>query len=248
MPPLRRTIAINHDRLVVQVTDDASRTLIDPAAQVAYHSASGAITETSHVYLNNSGVAERLSAGLSSSVLEVGLGTGMGLLLTLDLAAACKAPLRYTAIECDWLEADILEQLKLGVSLGDRSIAEKFLAWRRRIGKVVPDGRYQWNAGPDQQAVVHHTDALQWEADPHDVYDAVYLDPFAPAANPGLWRPPFLAKMYRLLREGGNLVTYCVNRQVRDDMTRVGFEVNRVPGPPGGKREVMKATKVADKA
>ncbi len=49
--------------------------------------------------------------------------------------------------------------------------------------------------------------------------------------------------MHRALRTGGKLDSYCVNRRVRDDLALAGFEVDRVPGPPGGKREVLVATK-----
>ena len=66
---------------VVQITDDDSRTLIDPVGEVAFHSGSGALAETRHVYLKNSGVSARLACGKNTSVLEIGLGTGLGMLL-----------------------------------------------------------------------------------------------------------------------------------------------------------------------
>ena len=47
--------------------------------------------------------------------------------------------------------------------------------------------------------------------------------------------------MFKMLGVNGRLVSYCVNRRVRDTLTEVGFAVNRVAGPVGGKREVLVA-------
>jgi tRNA U34 5-methylaminomethyl-2-thiouridine-forming methyltransferase MnmC len=39
------------------------------------------------------------------------------------------------------------------------------------------------------------------------------------------------------------LVSYCVNGQVRRALEQAGFKVMRLPGPPGGKREVLAAAR-----
>ena len=67
-------------------TDDGSDTLYNKKLDETYHSLHGSVTESKHVYIN---------AGLSSvidenskrpiSILEVGLGTGLNLLLTSSL-------------------------------------------------------------------------------------------------------------------------------------------------------------------
>ena len=50
------------------------------------------------------------------------------------------------------------------------------------------------------------------------------------------------AKMYEVLKKDGVLVTYCAKGSVRRTMSEVGFEVERLPGPPG-KREMLRALK-----
>jgi tRNA U34 5-methylaminomethyl-2-thiouridine-forming methyltransferase MnmC len=239
----RTTIPIEGHDLVVQFTDDQSRTLVKPKTNVAYHSASGAAAETRHVYLANSGVADRIASGIATSVLEVGLGTGLGLMLTLDAALAGGVRLDYTAVENEWLGIDVLSQLEMGMQINDASIATQFLLWRESLGEQVPPGVHHWQPGPDQRVAVCHQDAILWAADARQTYDAIYFDPFAPDVNSELWQTEFLARMYSLLSTDGRLVTYCVRRKVRDDFTSVGFRVERVRGPEGGKREVMVATK-----
>ena len=68
----------NQSDWVIQITDDGSRTLLNPASGIAFHSASGALAETLHVYLENSGVGEKLRQGIEVQVIEVGLGDCVG--------------------------------------------------------------------------------------------------------------------------------------------------------------------------
>lgn len=245
MPSPRQTLFVGHDDLIVQITDDDSRTLINTKANAAYHSASGALAETRHVYLSNSGVADRLLSGMPTSVLEIGLGTGMGMLLTLDAALAAGTPLQYAAIEYQWPDADILRQLNLDDHTRHHWIVASFLDWRQSLGRVPPRGVYRWQPGMRQRVTIHHTDALTWTRDRSAVFDAIYFDPFAPDTNPDIWQPRFLADMYEALDKRGRLVTYCVNRRVRESFESVGFRVRRVRGPQGGKREVLIAEKPA---
>jgi tRNA U34 5-methylaminomethyl-2-thiouridine-forming methyltransferase MnmC len=72
-------------------------------------------------------------------------------------------------------------------------------------------------------------------------FDAVYFDAFSPETNPCLWTESIMKQMFEILRPGGTLTSYCVKSVVRKTLQSVGFEVNRLPGPVGGKREVLKA-------
>ena len=60
-------------------------------------------------------------------------------------------------------------------------------------------------------------------------YDIAYFDAFAPDKQEGVWTPV--------------LVTYCAKGSVRRDLQSAGFDVERLPGPPGGKREMLRATR-----
>jgi tRNA U34 5-methylaminomethyl-2-thiouridine-forming methyltransferase MnmC len=48
--------------------------------------------------------------------------------------------------------------------------------------------------------------------------------------------------MYKALLKNGVLVTYSAKGSVRRAMQKVGFKVEKCPGPPG-KREMLKAMK-----
>ena len=75
-----------------------------------------------------------------------------------------------------------------------------------------------------------------------DSFDVVYFDAFGPRHQPEMWEDAVFEKMYSLMRPEGVLVTYSAKGEVRRAMTRSGFAVERLPGPPG-KREMLRATK-----
>ncbi len=244
--PTRRLIPIDGHTLAIQITDDGSRTLIDPESGVAYHSAAGAASETQHVYLNNSGIGARIAESRSASVLEIGFGTGLAMLMTLDAAIVADASLHYSAVEFSLLPAQLLRQLKMERQVRNPPTIERFLDWRSAFGPTAPPGDLVWQVGESRRIVIHHQNACDWVAESNEVesFDAIYFDPFAPNTNPELWQASFLRAMQRMLRDDGKLVTYCVNRAIRQEMEMAGFRARRVPGPQGGKREVMIATKI----
>ncbi|WP_040765367.1 tRNA (5-methylaminomethyl-2-thiouridine)(34)-methyltransferase MnmD [Novipirellula maiorica] len=246
-------------RLEIEVTDDGSRTLINKATGDSYHSSSGALSETRHVYLLNSGVAERLSMHRATRVLEIGLGTAMGMFVTLDQAVQHGTPLEYFALEYDWLSAGVIRSLAPESWVDNPAVVSDYLRWRSTVdqdarssggqhqcgglGELHDSGAapvFRWQAGPEQVVQVQVVDALRWQYDGQP-FDAIYFDPFAPDTNTELWQTPMLGLMYKVLNTGGRLVTYCVKREVRDRLTSVGFEVRKIRGPEGGKREVLVA-------
>lgn len=73
---------------------------------------------------------------------------------------------------------------------------------------------------------------LASQADAGLVADAVFLDGFSPARNPGIWSDATLAAVARCSRPGTRLATWTVAGPVRAGLERQGFGVARVPGVP----------------
>ena len=73
--------------------------------------------------------------------------------------------------------------------------------------------------------------------------DLVYLDAFAPETQPEMWNEQLFRSLYVYMNTGGILTTYCAKGVIRRMLQAVGFRVERLPGPPGGKREILRATK-----
>ncbi|MEZ6014078.1 MAG: MnmC family methyltransferase [Planctomycetota bacterium] len=72
--------------------------------------------------------------------------------------------------------------------------------------------------------------------------DAVFLDGFAPAKNPGAWSPAVFEALGRAVRAGGTAATWSIAGVARRGLAAAGFVVTRVPGH-GPKRERIEAVR-----
>lgn len=64
-------------------------------------------------------------------------------------------------------------------------------------------------------------------------YDYIFLDAFTPKKLPTLWTYDFFKELYRLLDEGGMLITYSTSAAVRGAMLEAGFCVGKSLSPEG---------------
>ena len=219
-----------HD-LVPLRTDDGSLTLRSNELDEHYHSVLGAVQESTHVFIK---------AGLEQvgknniDVLEVGLGTGLNLLLTWVRCLEGKLTVNYTALEPHPLEQQLLEELAHCTDLAWPGLHEPFIArmvspseeWHEPMGGL----RFR-----KLSARVHDFTAAA-------EYDVIYFDAFGPNTQAEMWTADVFQRMYAVLRPGGMLVTYCAKGEVRRTMEAVGFRVERLDGPPG-KHEMLRANK-----
>ena len=58
-----------------------------------------------------------------------------------------------------------------------------------------------------------------------------------------MWSEELFQNLYACMNTGGVITTYCAKGIIRRLLQAVGFKVERLPGPPGGKREILRATK-----
>ncbi len=70
------------------------------------------------------------------------------------------------------------------------------------------------------------------------LFDAWYLDGFAPSRNPDMWSPEIMQALYAHTRQNGTFATYAAAGFVRRNLQGAGFEVLRRPGF-AGKREML---------
>jgi tRNA U34 5-methylaminomethyl-2-thiouridine-forming methyltransferase MnmC len=218
----------------IKKTADGSSTLYVPELNEHYHSMHGAVSESMHVFIRM-GLDKILKP--SMMILEIGFGTGLNAILTL-LEAGTLKQIQYDCIETGPLTRDQVIALGyenyLHLSAGQR---EHFLqmhtcTWGERISIT--------NSFSLRKMKVSLQDL---EVD--NSYDLVYFDAFAPRVQPELWEESIFSKLYLSMGSGGILVTYCAKGEVRRCMQRAGFEVERLPGPPG-KREMLRAKKTRE--
>lgn len=74
-------------------------------------------------------------------------------------------------------------------------------------------------------------------------FDLIYFDAFAPEKQPEMWTQELFNRLYATLNTEGIITTYCAKGVVRRMLQAAGFLVERLPGPPGGKREILRGRK-----
>lgn len=252
------------------ITDDGSRTLHDKRLRETYHSGCGAVAETLIVYLWNSGVAERLRTGQATQILEYGFGTATGLLLTAALAEYYRTPLYYLGLDSQLLPGGIFRDLDLfnstteciGAGLAQRPFerpdyhTEQFVALPSLVEQLCRVLTFNGPPPQDIEADLSEFvrlrlwigDAAEFDATAPETssavqFQAVYFDPFSPQSSPELWQREVYARATKRLVEGGTFTSYCVKSDVRHDLEAIGLRVKRLPGPVGGKRQVLLAVK-----
>ena len=216
-------------------TSDGSKTIQIEGWNEQYHSIHGALHEAKHVYIN-AGLKtflERQTKQNPLTLLEIGFGTGLNALLTALESLNISQEIYYHGIEAYPVSADELQALEYDLLIGsDPSIF-------RQIHSC------SWE---ETQKILPHFSIVKRRAFFSDIaeanaFDLIYFDAFGPRVQPHLWIESIFKKMYEALRPNGLLVTYCAKGSVRRCMQAVGFEVERLTGPPG-KREMLRATKL----
>ena len=219
-------------RLEIQSTADGSATLFVPALDEHYHSVKGAYTESLHIYRDCAYLyAAEHTVHRPLRLLEVGFGTGLNAAVTAMVAAA-ECPVHYITLEKYPVEPQLL--CKLGYdNIVDASLLSAIHAapWEQPA-TITP-------CFTIEKRCCDLTDT----ALPKDI-DIVYFDAFAPEKQPEMWSSEIFARIYHVMRPGGVLTTYCAKGAIRRLLYSTGFSVERLAGPIGGKREILRATKI----
>lgn len=215
----------------LKMTEDGSHTLFSVRVGECYHSEHGAIQESEHIFIDSGWKHCHKS---EPHVLEIGFGTGLNAFLTLLQAEKDQKKTVYTALELYPLEKDRIENLNYSQLL-DLSKKELFdqlhsVDWNRRVPVT------SWFELEKLQA-----DFTKVELS--GVYDLIYFDAFSPDKQPEMWTPERFEYLFQHAAQGAVLTTYCAKGVVRRALQAAGFQVERLPGPPG-KREILRATKV----
>lgn len=220
--------------IVIEPTADGLPTLYRPDLDEHYHSTKGALTEARHVYIE---MALRARDKNEIDLLEVGFGTGLNAWLTLLEAQQVGWHIRYTAFELYPLAPELAARLDYPERI-DPSMASTFTRlhnceWERPV-----------EITPNFTLLKRHADLTCTPVE--ELYDVIYFDAFAPEKQPELWSEALFRHLYDHLAPGGILTTYCAKGEIRRRLQAIGFTVERLPGPPHGKREIMRASKAAE--
>ena len=217
-------------------TADGSKTIQIADWNEQYHSVHGAIQEANYVYLFQG--FEHFYEHCSSSgnksinILEIGFGTGLNAILTLEKARSLGTRVDYVGIEAFPVPNSELSQLDYPKALdfpADNFTKLHSCSWEEK--HQIEDYFFLTK----QQKFFK-------DIDDENTYDIIYFDAFGARVQPELWTEEIFEIMFIALKPEGVLTTYSSKGSVKRALTAVGFEIERLKGPPG-KRHMLRAIK-----
>lgn len=218
------------------ITDDGSSTLRIEDLKETYHSRHGAVVESKFVYINK-GFEYWLekSPAKICRIMELGYGTGLMAYLTFLSSQNQKVASEYVSLEAFPLSDTEMEGLNYNQFFDKEKSLLSFndfiiLPWEKQHS--VSSFFYLTKKEVKFENFVTSSK-----------FDLIFYDAFGAHAQPELWSEECMLKCYNLLNDGGVWVSYCAKGSVRRGLEKAGFEVTRLPGPPG-KREMLRAIKL----
>ncbi len=210
-------------------TADGSTTILNTELNATYHSKFGAIQESTHIFINN---GLKFITKKNINVLEIGFGTGLNAMLTLQEAIKGNLSINYSAIEKYPLEKEVFEKL---------NYFELIDVTKEQLDSVL---NCEWEK---ENKINSHFSITKFKSDANEFSytqkaDVIYYDAFGPGAAPEMWQSPIFEKLYSILNTGGCIITFCAQGELKRILKRCGFTVESLQGPPG-KREITRAIK-----
>jgi tRNA U34 5-methylaminomethyl-2-thiouridine-forming methyltransferase MnmC len=217
--------------LEIITTGDGSSSLLNKELNETYHSVHGALRESLHVFIKHG--IEFISSEFNSNpvnIFEVGFGTGLNALLTVQSAEALNLQVHYTSIEMFPLDEKVWRSLNYTESQKQKEIFEQLhqASWSEDVS-ISKKFTLKKIHGNLQSTTLVSSD-----------YDLIFFDAFAPNKQPEMWTLEVLEKIFNSMKCPGIFVTYCAKGQLKRDLKSLGFEVQTLEGPPG-KKEMVRA-------
>ena len=216
-------------------TGDGSDTLYNKEIDETYHSLHGSVTESKHVYIN-AGLENFLGKNKkqSISILEVGLGTGLNLLLTLKYAKKNNLKIQYHAIEPFPLDNTILKKLNFNNKLEgfDKKVYEK-IHHPKNLEPIDLSNNISFTKS------ITRLEQISFE---NEKYDLVFFDAFAPSKQPDIWSVENFRIIKEAMKKDGIMVTYSSSGKLKKILKELKFKIEKLAGPKG-KKEMTRAVK-----
>jgi tRNA U34 5-methylaminomethyl-2-thiouridine-forming methyltransferase MnmC len=222
------------------ITEDGSHSLYSPKLNETYHSFHGALQESRHVFIKE-GLTHfsQNHPNKEINVFEVGLGTGLNALLSVEWCLNHKIKVNYNSIEAFPIsleQAAALNYAKLLDMVDSDQIFDK-------IHQLNWDEQFDIN---EFFAFRKIRNTLQDYDLKENEYDLIFFDAFAPNKQAEMWDMTILFKIASSMKVGGEFLTYCAQGQLKRNLKSLGLYVDTIAGPPG-KKEMVRAIKVSRK-
>jgi tRNA U34 5-methylaminomethyl-2-thiouridine-forming methyltransferase MnmC len=217
-------------------TEDGSSSLYNHTMEETYHSSHGAVQESNHVFIER-GLKywKNQNPEKAISILEIGMGTGLNVLLTLKNALESQSDIRFITLEPFPINSNLVSQLNYKSIFQDEYLSRAF--------DTMHTAEFGKNVALSEGFNFEKLSTTLQDFQPTGKVDIIYFDAFAPKKQPEMWKIEHLQKLVDTLNPNGVFVTYCAMGQLKRDLKACGLTVESLKGPPG-KHEMVRGVKI----
>lgn len=224
-------------------TRDGSHTVYSSRFDQHYHNPNGAVAESQYVFFEQTGLLEDLQTRDRLTILEVGFGTGLNLLLLMDYCLNLNHGIKidYYSVEGFPLSAGTATQFNYGQHLDHPEVTSELTP----IFSNLSEGMNHFEVADN--LTLHLFYGMFEDFTPQNVRaNYIFHDAFSPDANPELWTGETFQKLGKFSAEDVILSTYSAASAAQGALAWAGWKIAKTQGALG-KREMMLAALDADR-
>lgn len=230
---LNPLILIIQNMNIITPTADGSNTLYNETIGEHYHSKHGALQESKHVFID-AGLKFASAEKSAISILEVGFGTGLNFILSVEYCAQHQIHLDYTSVEAFPLTFDVINQTGYSAYVSPA-------IWDSFINNYNEALHHPQTLSEYCKLEIPYTTLVNFTTEKR--FDLIYYDAFSVQHQPEMWTNEIIAHACNFLKPGGIFVTYAITGNLKRAVKAAGFNIEKLPGAPG-KREMLRAVKI----
>jgi tRNA 5-methylaminomethyl-2-thiouridine biosynthesis bifunctional protein len=226
-------------------TADGSLTIRHPEHLETYHSSAGAETEAFELYVNGSGLLDRLTKGSTLAVLDVGLGLSYNAMATIDAWTACTQSSDLEIVSLEW-SRDLVLAIVQGTAPWSTSWSEARKNVALSLREIKSNIFFTETIHPLNGSRCRWTilvgDARETLPTLKLKFHYVWQDPFSPEKNPDMWNSAWFSAVKQVAEKDAILMSYSVARRVRDALNDSGWQCERFKTPVKQKKQWLRAS------
>lgn len=222
----------------LELTGDGSHTVYSTQFDQHFHNPNGAIAESKYVFFEQTGLSEALAQNDPITILEIGFGTGLNLMLLMDYLRSLDADIQidFYSVEAYPLSINTAAQLNYGDHLNNSAVAEKVKTVFNGLESGMNEIELSGNI------TLHLFNGLFTDFPQNPIgADYIFQDAFSPDTNPDLWTGEVFQKLKKISSEDVLLTTYCAASAVQGALAWADWKVAKTQGALG-KREMILAS------
>lgn len=221
------------------LTRDGSHTVYSSRFDQHYHNPNGAVAESRYVFFEQTGLPDGLTTRDQLSILDIGFGTGLSLMLTLDyyIDRHSSAKIDYHSVEGFPLSSKIVQKFNYGEHLYHPEVAHKVTEVFDNLSKGINRFELAGNVS------LHLYYGMFEDYNPGKINaNYIFHDAFSPDVNPALWTGEVFRKIYNLSAEDVILSTYSAASKAQGALAWAGWNVAKTQGALGKREMLLAAT------